>query len=186
MKRKCCRMFPAGQPLPSLALLFFSATTRPSWLLVSPAPLYYFAATFVATHPLLHTSLTGASGYSKHAVHGGAVFMYSRTASPLVNDTDIDGDSGSSASVYTLQSILVPSEPHGYAYFGHTVHFRGPVGLVSAYDENGSGVVYLYDLQHHALSTDVTDFKQAAAYLCKGMLAAHAPTCYCYCLLYVY
>lgn len=127
------------------------------------------------TRPQLHdvTLLTkthvflppGASGYSKHAVHGGAVFLYQRSAIPLADTND---SASATVSVYTLNNILVPSQPHGYAYFGHTVHFRGPVGLVSAYDENGSGVVYLYELLQQKPSGDATDFKQAVAYLCKG------------------
>ena len=92
------------------------------------------------------------------------MFIYHRSAPSLTNGSD----SATAVSVYSLQSILVPSQPHGYAYFGHTLHFRGPLGLVSAYDENGSGVVYLYDLLQNTPSTDATDFKQAAAYLCKG------------------
>jgi len=41
-------------------------------------------------------------------------------------------------------------------------------GLVSAYDELGSGVVYLYEQTVTSLSGDAFDFQKARAYLCTG------------------
>ena len=142
----------------------------------------------------------GASGYSQHAVHSGAVFLYQKAASSG-GDNNNNGTTIATNGAYTLQTTLLPADLHAYAYFGHTIFFRDTVGtcisfllchifrksvdacfqstvgfvplssgLVSAYDEFGSGVVYLYEQTVSSPSGDASDFQKARAYLCTSAI----------------
>lgn len=87
----------------------------------------------------------GASGYSKHVMHGGAVFLYARaplavaysTYSPYSetdsagNSTDDEGDGSGgdhSQHAWVLTGLLVASSLPPYAYFGRTLAFRDNIG----------------------------------------------------------
>lgn len=73
---------------------------------------------------------------------GGAVYIYAITSS---SDDEGEGGNGTSTHVVTQHSKLAPSVIYPHAYFGKNVYFTSDVGLVSAYERDGSGVVYVYE-----------------------------------------
>jgi hypothetical protein len=87
--------------------------------------------------------LLGASGYSKHTPHGGAVYLYERVpqvvpyhlqhhgaaASRNASGDDFDDwEDREDTYAWALSGLLVSSALHAYAYFGHTVVLRDSVG----------------------------------------------------------
>lgn len=73
--------------------------------------------------------ISGASGYSKNAVHSGAVYLYQRQeGSEDEGNTTAMGTTSNDNNGFTLQSVLMPVDMHAYAYFGHAIYFRDAIG----------------------------------------------------------
>lgn len=88
--------------------------------------------------------VAGASGYSKHVIHGGAVFLFQKRVNIMSSNTaSVDSNTphnstGNSTEpeqpaeqvkyTWDLQSVLVPGSLAAYAYFGQSVAFRDRIG----------------------------------------------------------
>lgn len=100
------------------------------------------------------TLAVSAVGASTAQMNGGAVYLYTRgfvdedrTASQL-NSTDAAAAAAAAASAaaWNLHTVLQPEDLCANAAFGHALAFDEDVGLVSAYNAQGSGVVYVFEL----------------------------------------
>jgi hypothetical protein len=96
----------------------------------------------------------GATGDSSQASIGGSVSVYS--ISEVEDSTD---DYSQHSSKIEKMTVIYPSNLHAHAYFGRSVSFRANIGLVSAYNEDGSGVVYVYEAEAESDWTEVAHFK---------------------------